>query len=58
MGTIHLPQDFKEFFQSFNQHEVEYAIGIRKAAHPFPYLFGLNDRKFQKIELCHRKRGA
>ena len=21
MGTIHLPQDFKEFFQSFNQHE-------------------------------------
>jgi hypothetical protein len=38
MGTIHLPQDFKEFFQSFNQHEVEYLLvgGYAVGYHGFP----------------------
>jgi hypothetical protein len=38
MGTIHLPQDFKEFFQSFNQHEVEYLLvgGYAVGYHGYP----------------------
>jgi hypothetical protein len=38
MGTIHLPQDFKDFFQSFNQHEVEYLLvgGYAVGYHGFP----------------------
>ena len=38
MGMIHLPQDFKEFFQSFNQHEVEYLLvgGYAVGYHGYP----------------------
>ncbi len=38
MGTIHLPQDFREFFQSFNQHEVEYLLvgGYAVGYHGYP----------------------
>ena len=38
MGTIHLPQDFKEFFQSFNRHEVEYLLvgGYAVGYHGYP----------------------
>ena len=38
MGTIHLQQDFKEFFQSFNQHEVEYLLvgGYAVGYHGYP----------------------
>ena len=38
MGTIHLPQDFKEFFQSFSQHEVEYLLvgGYAVGYHGYP----------------------
>ncbi len=38
MGTTHLPQDFKEFFQSFNQHEVEYLLvgGYAVGYHGYP----------------------
>jgi len=38
MGTIHLPPDFKEFFQWFNQHEVEYLLvgGYAVGYHGYP----------------------
>ena len=38
MGTIHLPQDFKEFFQWFNQHEVKYLLvgGYAVGYHGYP----------------------
>ena len=38
MGTIHLPQDFKEFFQSFNRHNVEYLLvgGYAVGYHGYP----------------------
>ena len=38
MGTIHLPQDFREFFQSFNRHNVEYLLvgGYAVGYHGYP----------------------
>ena len=38
MGTIHLPPDFKEFFQWLNHHEVEYLLvgGYAVGYHGYP----------------------
>ena len=38
MGTIHLPPDFREFFQSFNRHNVEYLLvgGYAVGYHGYP----------------------
>ncbi len=38
MATIHLPQDFKEFFRWLNQHEVEYLLvgGYAVGYHGYP----------------------
>jgi predicted nucleotidyltransferase len=38
MGTIHLPQDFREFFQSLNRHGVKYLLvgGYAVGYHGYP----------------------
>ena len=38
MGTIHLPPDFREFFRSFNRHNVEYLLvgGYAVGYHGYP----------------------
>jgi len=38
MGTIHLPPDFKEFFQWFDRHNVEYLLvgGYAVGYHGYP----------------------